>query len=78
MHAVISVQGGLAVSGNGQSEVLPLTVAGLMSDDDVFAVADQYSRIDQRAKEYGRLTLPGSFYDTVVPGSTCYSEFETV
>jgi adenine deaminase len=55
VNAVIAHQGGLAVSGNGTTEVLPLPVAGLMSDGDAFAVAELYSRIDQRAKEYGSL-----------------------
>lgn len=53
VNSVIANSGGLAVSGNGQTEVLPLPVAGIMSSGDAFSVAEQYTHIDQRAKLYG-------------------------
>jgi len=61
INSLIAVKGGLAVSANGQTEVLPLPVAGIMSDGDAFAVAKQYSQIDQLAKTYGTLLLQAPF-----------------
>lgn len=61
VNSLIAVKGGLAVSGNGQTEVLPLPVAGIMSDGDAFEVAEQYIHIDQLAKSYGSLLLQAPF-----------------
>ena len=39
--------------GNGESTVLPLPIAGLMSADDGYAVAEAYTAIDRAAKALG-------------------------
>jgi adenine deaminase len=53
INLVIEYKGGLAVSYGNVREVLPLPIAGLMSDEDGFSVARQYSRIDRIAKQLG-------------------------
>ena len=53
VNAVIAEKGGLSVVGNGQTEVLPLPVAGLMSMDSCEAVGIAYSKLDAMAKELG-------------------------
>ena len=55
VNSLIAVKGGLAVSDNGKTEVLPLPVAGIMSNGDAFAVAERYTHIDQLAKSFGTL-----------------------
>lgn len=59
VNLVIEQGGGLAaVSGNGEL-ILPLPVAGIMSDDEYGIVADRYTRLDGMAKEMGsRLRAP--------------------
>lgn len=55
INRVIRCQGGLSVSYPGakgqEGEVLPLPVAGLMSNADGYSVADAYTRLDQKSKE---------------------------
>lgn len=59
VNAVIRHKGGLAISSGNKGEVLPLPIAGLMSDKDIFYVADKYSSLDQMAKNLGsRLSAP--------------------
>lgn len=53
VNAVISQKGGLAVTADGHVEVLPLPIAGLMTNEDGFAVAKRYSELDRRAKALG-------------------------
>jgi adenine deaminase len=53
VNALIEIKGGLAVVRKGEKEVLSLPVAGLMSPDDGFIVAERYSQIAQRAKALG-------------------------
>jgi adenine deaminase len=53
INAVIQSKGGLAVSNMGQTDVLPLPIAGLMSSEDGFAVAERYSHLNLLAKELG-------------------------
>ncbi|MCX5805357.1 MAG: adenine deaminase [Proteobacteria bacterium] len=53
VNLVIEHKGGLAVSYDNVREILPLPIAGLMSDEDGFSVARQYSRIDRLAKQLG-------------------------
>lgn len=53
VNLVIANKGGLAVV-NGESEfVLPLPVAGLMTDKGVFSVAESYIEIEKEAKALG-------------------------
>lgn len=59
VNLVIEDRGGLAAVGDDFREVLPLPVAGLMSDGDGYAVAKRYSYLDGLAKRLGsRLHSP--------------------
>ncbi|MBP7556030.1 MAG: adenine deaminase [Chitinophagaceae bacterium] len=54
VNAVIDAKGGVSIALPGaQTEVLPLPVAGLMSQADGYEVAEAYARIDRAAKEAG-------------------------
>lgn len=53
VNAIIKNKGGIAVACDGVEEVLPLPVAGIMSPDDGYSVAKQYSALDQKAKLLG-------------------------
>ena len=54
INLLIKTQGGICVvDDQGGSEVLPLPIAGLMSNAPAAEVADAYSRLTQRAKALG-------------------------
>lgn len=53
VNALIEAKGGISLSDNGQIELLPLPIAGLMSAQDGYEVAQQYAKIDQSAKVLG-------------------------
>ena len=53
VNLVIENRGGLSAVGPGFSEVLPLPVAGIMTDEDGYLVAEKYSRMDAAAKRLG-------------------------
>lgn len=53
VNAVIENKGGISVSFDGKSEVLPLPVAGIMTNEDGYLVAEKYTAIDKLAKELG-------------------------
>jgi adenine deaminase len=52
VNLVIEQRGGISVTGNGDM-VLPLPVAGLMSNEDGYKVAAAYTAIDKAAKDLG-------------------------
>jgi adenine deaminase len=59
VNALIQCHGGIAVVENNVVHVLPLAVAGLMSDSDGYEVAKQYAELDNWAKQLGsKLTAP--------------------
>ena len=59
VNAVIRAKGGLAVVEGNHIEMLPLPIAGLMSMNDGYNVAQQYSRLDTYAKYLGsKLSAP--------------------
>jgi len=59
VNLVIKARGGLSVVGRGRRAVLPLPIAGLMSDRDGRAVARRYTQLDAMAKQLGsRLDAP--------------------
>jgi adenine deaminase len=59
VNLVIARRGGLSIVGRGQRAVLPLPIAGLMSDLDGRIVARRYTQIDRQAKWLGsRLDAP--------------------
>jgi len=53
VNAIIDNKGGVAVSFDGKSEALALPVAGIMSNEDGYSVADKYTKINKLAKELG-------------------------
>ncbi len=53
VNAVIRAQGGIAAVEGNSVEVLPLPVAGLMSAEDGYKVAQRYYRLDAKAKQLG-------------------------
>ncbi|MBL7758127.1 MAG: adenine deaminase, partial [Chitinophagaceae bacterium] len=54
VNAVIDAKGGVSIAQPAeQTEVLPLPVAGLMSQTDGYEVAEAYARIDRAAKKAG-------------------------
>lgn len=59
INLVIKARGGISVVGRGRRAVLPLPIAGLMSDGDGRAVARRYTALDALAKQMGsRLDAP--------------------
>lgn len=53
VNAVIENKGGISVSAAGKTEVLPLPVAGIMTNEDGYITAEKYIKIDRLAKELG-------------------------
>jgi len=53
VNGIISHKGGISVAVNGNVDVLPLPVAGIMTNDDGYKVAREYTRLDAKAKELG-------------------------
>ncbi|HEV7231348.1 MAG TPA: adenine deaminase C-terminal domain-containing protein, partial [Bacteroidia bacterium] len=53
VNLIIASQGGISLADRRHQEVLPLPVAGIMSNLDGYEIAEQYTRIDQKAKELG-------------------------
>lgn len=53
VNLVIAHRGGLAVVDGAQEEILPLPVAGIMTNEDGFAVAERYEALDAMAKRLG-------------------------
>lgn len=61
VNAVIAAQGGVSAVSNTNQMVLPLPVAGLMSNDDGYAVSAAYTAIDKMVKEVLGSTLTAPF-----------------
>ncbi len=53
VNLVIKARGGISVVGRGRRAVLPLPIAGLMSDRDGRVVARRYTELDAAAKRLG-------------------------
>jgi adenine deaminase len=53
VNAVIEARGGLAVVDGDRVEVLPLPVAGIMTNEDGYAVARRYAELDAMVKGMG-------------------------
>lgn len=59
VNSIIECKGGVSLFSKEESIILPLPVAGLMSDEDAYEVAEKYAAIDKAAKALGsRLTSP--------------------
>jgi len=61
INALIETRGGLCAHGAGQTRLLPLPIAGLMTDADGYAVAEQYTGLDQFVKQTLGSTLAAPF-----------------
>lgn len=53
VNAVIDQKGGIAAVNENEKVVLPLPVAGIMSDQDAVSTGEAYEKLDQMAKEMG-------------------------
>ena len=53
INLVIEHKGGISLADGDHHRVLPLPVAGIMSDADAWTVADAYSAMDREAKALG-------------------------
>lgn len=53
VNAVIEEKGGISAVHDGKVEVLPLPVAGIMTNADGYETAEKYSKLDAIAKELG-------------------------
>ncbi len=53
INAVIKHRGGISLADGGRLQVLPLPVAGIMSDGNAYDVARDYAAMDKAAKELG-------------------------
>jgi adenine deaminase len=53
VNAVIESKGGISVAYDGKVEVLPLPVAGIMTNEDGYLTAEKYTKIDAIAKQLG-------------------------
>lgn len=59
VNNIIRNRGGLSLVMNGNEETLKLPIAGLMSDEDGYEVADKYSKMTKMVKDNGsRLRAP--------------------
>ena len=54
-NAIIENKGGLSVTVDGKTEVLPLPIAGIMTNEGGHSVAEKYIKIDKLAKELGSM-----------------------
>jgi adenine deaminase len=61
VNAVIEAQGGVSAVGAGQHQLVALPIAGLMSGQDGYLVAEQYAAIDAFAKNTLGSTLASPF-----------------
>ena len=53
VNGIIDAKGGISVSSEGNTEVLPLPVAGIMTTEDGYLTAEKYSHLDALAKDLG-------------------------
>lgn len=53
VNAIIAAKGGIAVTNKGKTDLLPLPIAGLMSDLEVTEVARLYEDLDHQVKQLG-------------------------
>lgn len=61
VNLVIEKKGGVSAVGNGKVMVLSLPIAGLMSNEDGYKVAEEYTAIDKMVKEELGSTLSAPF-----------------
>ncbi len=61
INALVACQGGLAATDGNEMKILPLPIAGLMSNQDVWEVSSDYASLDQMAKDSLGSTLRSPF-----------------
>lgn len=61
VNLIVTAQGGVSAVGNNMQHILPLKIAGLMSDESGWEVAKKYSTIEKFAKENLGSTLFAPF-----------------
>jgi adenine deaminase len=61
VNLIIESKGGVCAVGLNERKLLPLPIAGLMSDEDGYTVATTYTRIDQFVKNELKSTLQSPF-----------------
>ena len=69
VNLIIEQKGGISAVSKTQQKVLPLPVAGIMSNEEGTKVANHYSLIDQMTKEQLGCTLSAPFYDAFIYGT---------
>lgn len=57
VNLIIEAKGGLSAVADGDEQLIPLPIAGLMTGEDGYAVARQYEQIDRMAKRMGSTLL---------------------
>ncbi len=53
VNGIVDYKGGISVAFDNNVEVLPLPVAGIMSNEDGYSIAEKYTKLDAMAKELG-------------------------
>jgi adenine deaminase len=53
VNAIIENKGGISVAFDGKTEILPLPVAGIMTNEDGYKTAEKYTKLDKLVKELG-------------------------
>jgi adenine deaminase len=61
VNLVIGAKGGVSAVGNGEKHLLPLPIAGLMSDVDGYEVAASYTKLDKFVKEELKSSLQSPY-----------------
>jgi len=61
INAIVSSQGGISVASGDEVLVLPLPVAGIMSDEDGYKVAGLYKNLNEQVKKKLKTTLKAPF-----------------
>ncbi|MCX7954056.1 MAG: adenine deaminase [Bacteroidales bacterium] len=60
-NKIYKEKGGIAINFNNNTEIIPLPIAGLMSDDDILNVAAKYKRFNKIAREVLGTNLKSPF-----------------
>ena len=75
VNSLIDHQGGVSYSNGSSTSIVPLPVAGLMSNEDGYTVARDYSALDAEVKKggcYARLPV----HDALLYGAAGYPPFK--
>lgn len=53
VNMIIEHKGGLSLANDNYREIIPLPIAGIMTDEDAYVVAEKYKLLQNKAKELG-------------------------